>query len=83
MKKTSMKNQTKIVDDNCIHYRLYCIRDQKGTTFYQLQCIFRDELLTCPLAITDVKLAHKIYNQIVQGKVTPCSMIEVLKDLCS
>lgn len=69
--------------DDVIHYRLYRISNEKGNTCYQIQCEFRDEDITCTIHAKNIRRAQAIYSKIVQGKVTPCTISEVLEDLCS
>lgn len=70
-------------ENDAIRYRLYRISDEKGRDCYQIQCEFRDEDVTCTIHAKDIRRAQAIYSKIVQGKVTPCTISEVLEDLCS
>lgn len=69
-------------ENDAIRYRLYRISDEKGRDCYQMQCTFRNEDVTCSINAQDIDHAQAIYSKIVQGRVTPCTILEVLEDLC-
>ena len=76
-----LRTSTKASSD-LIQYRLYRVRSLDGSEAFQIQCTFRDENLTCTLNTHDAVLAQEIYARIVRGKVTPCSLRDVLEELC-
>ncbi len=81
---TDLQLLTKLYRKNdVIRYRLYRINDEKGRDCYQIHCEFRNENVTRTIDAQDDDHARAIYSKIVQGRVTPCAISEVLEDLCS
>lgn len=65
-----------------VRYRLSCVRSAAtGICQYQIRVAFGTERAIAPLG-TDFETAKRIYDQIVRGAVTPCTLADVLADFC-
>ena len=65
-----------------LHYRLYRLCD----TDQQCYCItvrYLSDRATCTFFARSDSLAREIYRKIVNGKVTPCTLNDVVQDLTS
>ena len=63
-----------------IRYRLYRITGT-GLNQYQIQVKYRDEKAYATFCAESLQHADQIYRKIVDGKVTPCTLNDVVQDL--
>lgn len=67
---------------NGLHYRLYriCSTDQPS---YCITVRYLSDRADCTFFARSDHLAREIYRKIVNGKVTPCTLNDVVQDLTS
>ena len=71
---------TIIPPPNQIRYRFIRLRQEAKTTF-EIYVQYRDDRVTLPLPANEEGRAKEIYRLIVNAKVTPCTLGDVLEDL--
>ena len=71
---------TIIPPPNHIRYRFIRIRRGTETTF-AIYAQYRDDQLTLPIPAQEEGRAREIYRLIVNARVTPCTLADVLEDL--
>ena len=79
-KETSM-NKKRPSDAPYIRYRLLSIQRDDTTTFF-LHVHYQTDTVTLPILAATHEQARDIYARVVRGRVTPCTLSDVLEDLC-
>ena len=80
-KENKMKpTHTIIPPPNHIRYRFIRLRRGTETTF-EIYVQYRDDQLTLPIPAKEERTAKEIYRLIVNARVTPCTLSDVLEDL--
>ncbi len=65
-----------------IRYRLYRIVGT-ATHHYQICIKYLNEHACAAFQAKTSQLARQIYRKVVEGKVTPCTLLDVVQDLAS
>ena len=74
-------NKKRPSDALYIRYRLLSVRRGDTATFF-LHVRYKNETTTLPIHAATREQAAEIYASVVRGQVTPCTLSDVLEDLC-
>ncbi len=77
-RKLLLNGSAKVLSDR-VRYSLYCIA-QHDRVLYQLCAIYGEETAECFL-LCEREAAVEAFFAVLRGKVTPCSLVFIVKDM--